>query len=690
VDMAASRRRFTVAVVIGFALVSLPFLWILWDLWTGTIDPLRSVAPANFYDLQARAMFAGHLYVPTGSVGIEAFVHNGRQFTYFGVFPSLLRMPVLAVTHQFDGRLSAPSMLLAWMVTGLFTSLLLWRVRIMIRAEAVLGRAEAVCCGILVASVTGGTVLMYLAASPKVTHEDLAWSVALTIASVFALLGAAERPSGRRVVAAGVLVLLACLNRSPTGYACVMGALLIAAWFALGRGGAEHRRWAVPMGLVGVVAVAANGLVNWAKLGMPYGLSEADQVWTHVNAHRQAYLAANGGNAFGLRYLPSTLLAYLQPGGLHVSSWFPFLSLPGGPARAVGTVVLDETYPTASLTASMPLAFLLGCLGVITAFWPRPPWRAGAIRLLLVALAAGTAGVLFFGYIADRYLADFLPFVAMAAMVGLVEVWRRMEGRAHRTRVVAVVVVAVVGVLGVWANIGAALTPTALWSSVQARNFVSVQRSLGGTAPVLLGSSLPYWMPAGTLAVVGECQGLYVSTGFSYAAVPGQQLEHETWIPVEQAHGTTQVLTVTVTRPLTAADPPVRLLTHGASALDLVPTGANHVRLQVTDPGAPTVTWPPAVTSSLPVTLHRPQRITVITDPALQSISVSGLGGGIQHYLSGTGPAVVHTATSDSGAVRVATVSRPAPSMALCRQVLRSSRTDSTNRARTRRGPTSG
>ncbi len=97
----------------------------------------------NFYDLQARAMFHGHLYLPGGTMGIEAFVHDGRSYTYFGIFPSLIRMPILLVTTAFDGDLTAPSILLAWMSTALFTSLMLWRLRILMRGAALVGRAEA-------------------------------------------------------------------------------------------------------------------------------------------------------------------------------------------------------------------------------------------------------------------------------------------------------------------------------------------------------------------------------------------------------------------------------------------------------------------------------------------------------------------------------------------------------------------
>ncbi|MGP0108685.1 MAG: hypothetical protein ACLPR9_07460 [Acidimicrobiales bacterium] len=671
------RHRFTVAVVIGLAVVGIPYLWILWDLWTGTVNPFRQYSPDNFYDLQARAMFAGHLYLPNGAIGIEAFINHGRQYTYFGLFPSLLRMPVLILTHQFDGRLTAPSLLLAWIATGFFSSVLLWRVRLMIRGQAILGRVEAAGYGVLVAAITGGSVLMYLAATPKVSHEDLAWSVALTLGSMFALLGIVERPSGRRVVVCGVLVLAAALDRSPTGYACIFGTLLVSGWLAFGRDGTEQRRWALPTLVAGLVPLVIGCVVNWAKLGVPFGLSEADQVWTQVNAHRRLFLAANGGSAFGLRFLPSTLTAYLEPVGLHFQSAFPFITLPTTPARAVGNVILDQVYPTASVPASMPLLFLLGCWGVVSAFRPHPVGRTNAMRLLLVATASATAAVLLFGYIADRYLADFLPFLALAAMIGMVDVWRRLGASGRPLRIATLGVIAAIGLFGVWANVGAAITPSALWTSTQAKRFVDAQRAIsGGAVESLVRQSdrLPYFALAGTLFAVGDCSGLYVSTGFSYNTVPGEQLQHQTWIAVEQGPGINHVLKIIFNRTVTRTDRAVPLMTYGKSALVLVPTGTDQVRMELENPGAPNVPWPAAASGPVRVRPHVTYRLQVMTDPNLHALVVGGLRSGFEHYLAGPGPAVVLTTESSSATpplVSVADTSKPPPPMTLCRSLLR-------------------
>ena len=55
-------RRFVAAVVIGFGTVTIPYLLILWDLWTGRFDLFRQLNPDNFYDLQGHAILEGHLW----------------------------------------------------------------------------------------------------------------------------------------------------------------------------------------------------------------------------------------------------------------------------------------------------------------------------------------------------------------------------------------------------------------------------------------------------------------------------------------------------------------------------------------------------------------------------------------------------------------------------------------------------
>jgi hypothetical protein len=671
-----SKRRFTLAVIIGLAISAVPYLWVLWDLWNRSINFLRTAQKggyaSNFYDLQARAMFHGHLYVANGTLGGEAFVHAGRQYTYFGLFPSLLRMPVLVITHSLDGRLTAPSMLLAWLMAALFSALLMWRVRLLVRGPTVLGRTEAASYGVLLAAIMGGSVLMYLASNPNVFSEDLAWSVTLTIGSMFALLGVLERPSWGRVTASGFLILAANLDRATTGYACVIGAVLVAGWFALGCGGADNLRWWLPMLMAGVVPLGVSCAVSYAKFGVLFGLPASDQ----LVVYKLGLNRVNGGGYFSFHFLPSTLRAYLQPGGIRLTAVFPFVTLPTHPARAVGGVMLDGASRTASVPSSMPLLFLTGLWGLISAFRPRVVGRSVLIRIVLVAAAAGAGTVLIYGWIENRFVADFLPFLIVASAVGMVDVWRRVACRRPRDRSVVLVVIAALGVFGIAANVGIASSPQSTWSRTQLLHYVEFQNSVSNVTGhplatnVVRGEVLPTSAPADQLFVADDCAGLYISLGGGSPNMHNIFVNSvETallWYPVELGPGVRHVLDITFHGPVEDIGQSVPLLRVGAhTILSVHPYGTDGIRFGLKDPLGSVVGSP------MRVEIDRTYQISFVTDQFLHSVSISSQQGSLlRGIFSGRGKVLVGTLRSSSRQpMTVTNASGPPPNVSLCRSL---------------------
>ncbi len=605
--VAAGRRRFRNATIVSIAISAIPFLWVLWAPWE-SLNPLRKTAyEDNFYDLQARAMFHGHFWLFKPGIGIEAFIHDGRSYTYFNLFPSLIRMPILLVTHDLDGKLTAPFILLAWLLTGLFASLLLWRVRFLVRGSVVMGRGEAVTYGIVMTTILGGSVFLLLAAIPFVFNEDLAWSICVTVGGLFALLGVLERPSWGRVTASFVFVLAANLGRVTTGWALVIGTVMMAAWFGIGRSGKESRRWALPVLGAGLVPLLVGCAVNYAKFGVPFGVSNFDQVFTMVNAYRRRFLAANHNSEWGTIFIPTNLLAYLRPDGIRLSTVFPFVTLPAAPPNALSGVLFDRRYRTASLPSSMPLLFVLSCWGLITAFRPRPIGRVALTRLLLTAAAIAGAALLIWGYIAPRYLADFVPFLVLGCAVALPDIWRRLERRKRSLRIGAIAAIAAAATFSIVANIGLAITPDEEWNSTQLVHYVEAQKAISDFtghplgARVVRAKSLPPWGPADQLYVIGDCQGLYISNGEYYSTVPSQQYQRDTWQAVEYGHLFQHTFRITF---------------NGSRTAPLVRAGPNTVSTVVTSTG-----------------LHRPLRV---------DFSLSGVGRtryGISSYVA---PGSVH------------------------------------------------
>jgi hypothetical protein len=527
-------RRFQLVAFVAIVLAAVPYGWVLLDLWSGGIAPFRTNGPGSVYDVQARAILHGHLWLPNGSIGLEAFVSGRRTYTYFGLFPSLLRIPILLVTHSLDGRLTALSIGASWLVTALFAALLLWRVRIVVRGDGPLGWAETVSYGILLASLLVGSVLVFLASQPNIYSEDLAWSVALCCGSLFAILGVIEQPSWGRVATTGVLVLLTNLNRATTGYACVLGTVLFAAWFALGRAGPERRRWALPLLLAGLVPLAAGSAVDLAKFGLPFGVPASKQLIYKAFE----FSRINGGRYFSIRFLPSTLQAYLTPGNLRLSSVFPYLTLPDDPTHNIAHTVLFSRAPTASVPASMPLLFGTGLWGVITTFGPGRPTLVRSLRILLVAAAASAGAVMIFGWILERFVADFMPLLVLAGMLGMVDIWRRLDGKRRAARILALVLIGIAALFGFVASVGLAVTPQLNWTQTEVEHYVQAEQTLSDLTghplqhDVVQGSHFPTRAPMGELFVMGKCKGLYIAD----KAVPIVfYIPSSIWLPVERA-----------------------------------------------------------------------------------------------------------------------------------------------------------
>jgi hypothetical protein len=524
--------------VIATVVAGIPYVWVLWDLWLSSVNPLQSGAPdalsRTAYDVQARAIMGGHFTLPNGSIGPEAFVHNGHQYTYFGIFPSLLRVPLFLVTHSLDGRLTAVSMLGAWLFTALFSSLLLWRIRLVFQGEASLGWAETISYGILVASILAGSVLLYLASQPNQYSEDLAWSVALASASLFALLGVVERPSWGRVLACGVFVLLTNLNRATTGYACVMAALLMAIWFGLGRAGPDRRRWWIPMLLAGMVPMAAGVAVDLAKFGIPFGVPVSAQLLFKSGG----YIHINGGHYYSLRFLPSALQAYVDPTNLRFTSLFPYITLPDIPFHPVAHTTLFTRAPTASVVATTPLLVVAGVWGVITTFARHRDIVKRSLRILLIAMAATAGTAMIDGWILERFVGDFLPLLMLAGMIGTVDIWRRLADRQRTLRLAALAALALLAMFGAAANLGLAVTPATDWTRGQLVRYVEAQRAFSDitghplSRDVVRGSSYPRPAPMGQLFIEGRCDALYVS---DQAPPSGFFLPDLIWLPVERA-----------------------------------------------------------------------------------------------------------------------------------------------------------
>jgi hypothetical protein len=480
------------------------------------LDLLGSRVFSNFYDLQARALLDGHFDVPAGSLGIEAFVVNGKHYLYFPPGPALLRLPLFLVTDRFDGRLTTASMLLAWILTAVIFSLLIWRVRLLLRPNTPLGRWEATAYGLLLMAGTAGSTVLFLGSIPWVYHEAYAWAIPMALGSAFALLGVIQRPTTSGLVAVGLFTTGAVLSRTTAGWAVAAAVLLTAVLLPRRAREADRQLW-WKVYAAGLVPIGVGMAVNYAKFRHPYLFPIDQQVFTSLNQHRRDAIAANGGDLFSPNMIGSTLVNYFRPDGIRFQPIFPFISLPGRIPPSYGGGFIDQANRTGSITDFMPLLCLLTVWGAIQTYRRRPIPGADLLRLPMLGVLAIPGGILFYAYIAHRYTSEFVPGLLFASAVGLVCLLRSATNWSSRTRRITIGGMAVLVAFSVAATLAAAYNTRALANPGPVlQDYVANQERISGSAladHVTYDDGVTLDAEADELRIVDDCQALYIGTG---------------------------------------------------------------------------------------------------------------------------------------------------------------------------------
>jgi hypothetical protein len=467
-DARVVARRFAAASATGGVLATIVFCWMITN---ARFDLFARQPFGEIHDAQARGLFHGRWDVPLEVVGIEGFRIDHKYYTYFGPFLAVLRMPVLLVSDQFDGRLTITSMLLALVVLLATASHLHWRLRSVLRGDRPFTTLETVAVAAFTFAIGAGSIVAFLASRGLVYHEVELWGIAWAMATTDALVGFAIRPSRGLAIAAGLCAIAAMMTRISVGAGAIVAVSLVALgqimrrWWTergiarFGPGPDPVGRWHIAVLLTGVaVAIVLYAGVNIARFGSPYELPLDKQVFTELDVQRQRALEENGGSLFGAKFAPTAAVQYARPDAIRASREFPWVDFPDSRATVVGDVEYDTVDRSSSLPASMPGFSVLAIVGLVALVRPRRVAASVDLARFWPPVVGGVVGTLFvltIAYIAHRYLADFFPPVLFASMIGFQRVATGLERVPRPTNhTIAGVVLAVLFVAGAWISFG--------------------------------------------------------------------------------------------------------------------------------------------------------------------------------------------------------------------------------------------
>jgi len=563
---------------LGWVIIAVATVTFAWFLTIGTGDLFVGRGLAEFFDLQARAIAHGHLAVPDGSLGPEGFVVGGRTYAYFGVFPSALRLPIFAITDRLDGRLSASSMLVAYVLAVRSCLRLLRGVRFLARPGTAWTRTGAIAALVTVALFALGSNLLFLASAAWVYHEAALWGAAGALASFAAIVSYLRRPRWQAAVAAGAWATVAWLSRGSVGLgpSVALGLIGLDHLFDFGliralaprpptqpevlpsergqpegpaRGEPEVRLRSSSSGRrrLGLVLLGASafgavafGVVNTAKFGSPTVLPLDKQVGSQdPRPERARAMKAYHGTLFSKSLIPATVAQSLRPDVVALTPVFPYLRFTHVRPFDLGRPVFDTVEPTTGLTVTEPALLLGAATGVALAFRPRRRHQRHArtdglraLRPLLLGAAVGALTPFTIAFIAQRYLTDVFPFLAVGvvATVAAIDRWSATSPPVGLRPALAVAMaLSAAGVATTisttWSFQHLEIPPTAAVRADALRTQANVGRHLGRPPAVRRGSALPSTVVADTVFVVGRCDGVYYGQPDQF------------WSPVERRAG---------------------------------------------------------------------------------------------------------------------------------------------------------
>lgn len=570
------RRSFVASASVGALVAFVVFVVLLQG---GRDGLLGRDLLGNFYDGQARSIVNGHLDVPADVPGFEGFVIDGRTYIYQGLAPVIPRLPIAEIT-ELHGRLTGLSMIFAQLMTLAYIVVAAWRTRLSVRGLVPMTRYERLVAPVAIFGVSTG-LIAFLASRAWVYHEASAWGVALTLGGLVHLAIWLDGRSGEaaddpktpgmcrqpllHVSVATLFAGLAFNSRSSVGVGPLLALGICAGVLTFEilrrRSSSQMRSSLAALLIIGIgsgMLVGFYGAINYARFGTLISVPLDRQRLVQMDPLRTKALDANGGSLFGLAYTPSVLTQLLRPDAVESRSVFPYVGFPSERPSVVGSVVFAERDFSTSIPNSAPLGFVAGLIGIVVVVIPSrfaaESERLRRLRIPVIGAFLSGAPILVFGYMAQRYMLDFYPFVVLSALVGLNAGARWLLDDAvsshasplSRRRVVAGVGITALALAGAWVTssvtlqyqreIAPGLTSVNRpgWLADQLRfpgrfdlNRVRGANDLptGQTDRSADGRRRP--RPIGQPAVIGRCNALYRWSGHDWLLIESTGLKSD-------------------------------------------------------------------------------------------------------------------------------------------------------------------
>jgi hypothetical protein len=436
-EWSGSKSNFTVkgTLIIGFVSV-LVFLYYFFIISHASYEPFGNKGRFVYNNMLSH-LLRGDFSVDSNIIGLEGFQRDGRTFTYFGITPALLRLPLLLIGGM-TWDMTAVSIVMATCVSACFT----WASLNLVNGFVAKGPSQAaIYWAFTLAILLGGPQIQFL--KPSIYQEVISWELAIEASFLYcAVRGLFRQPgfSPSLLIAMASVAGLALLTRVTAGLGLyiAMGLLLLS--LAVEHSGVRIRNFWIggdapahvirfirsllsPDKLVPAIILVGFavlcGIVNYERWGNP--LTFAD-IHTNLRMSPERLARIDRYGEFNLIRLWYGAMYYFFPINFLVGSDGKFLF-----ADAVRRLYDLQELPPSSFFVSDPLLILLTACSF--KFWNCGDKPAFLIPRHAASLMAGFLVpcflMLIFFYAAFRYRGEFYLLFDFAALLGFFAVCRQ-------------------------------------------------------------------------------------------------------------------------------------------------------------------------------------------------------------------------------------------------------------------------
>jgi hypothetical protein len=390
---------------------------------------------AYFYDAQGDSLLRGEFNVPCESIGGEAFVVNGQCYGYFGITPSLLRIPLNFVWPEYRGRWAPLSVLTA---SGAFLVAALWlvtKIRLRLFPNCPRDARFHVLSALFLLALGLASTNIFLLSRPVVYHEAIIWSVSLALGAMACAFNYLWSGHLRWLVASNLLATLSLNARPVAGAAALTACGLLPALRLLSlrsdAGEPSPLRAGVRHVLIGAFLSILSLGSYLAVIHGKFGAFEAMPIRYNLayDAERRAkidgsmfHLSNFGWNAHNFFGTTGIVPRIRWPRWWEIERF----SLPAN-RRQHPEAKIDSIEPYMSVTVAMSALFGFAVIGLVAGWRRCYSWLG--FQVLCVCTAFGPILLLFFTIISYRYFHEYLLWFAFAGAFGVTEIRQRLSER---------------------------------------------------------------------------------------------------------------------------------------------------------------------------------------------------------------------------------------------------------------------